>query len=305
MLHKRFSRLIIPAIAASLMSACGGNSAAPVSTVASLPAVPAGSQSQSYTRATSRPPLAQNSSGTGIAKGAWMFVVSDTNLRPALDQNVSALSRVAVDIYDTDATIASATSRNNTFVMRTSLADLRAMSTGNNGNPGMLLYDLEHWALTPLWEQNNPVQAIAQAAAIAHGAGLRFGVTPDMKFTGWSYLGAKHGCAFTLSNGVVPGVNWAQVDALTLELQRPANFACSPNGNFSQMVSVVTQVANIVRQQNPNIYINAEFSLGEEPPSTIIAAANSIKSIVNGIYVAYTYTGYSTPANVSATLAGL
>ena len=305
MLHKRFSRLIIPAIAASLMSACGGNSAAPVSTIASLPAGPAGSQSQSYTRANSAPPLAQNSSGTGLSKGAWMFVVSDSTLRPALDQNVSALTHVAVDIYDTDATIASATSRNNTFVMRTSLADLRTMSTGNNGNPAMLLYDLEHWTLTPLWEQQNPVQAIADGAAIAHNAGLLFGVTPDMKFTGWSYLGAKHGCAFSMSNGIVPGVKWSQVDMLTLELQRPANFACSPNGNFSQMVSVVTQIVNIVRQENPNIYINAEFSLGEEPPSTIIAAANSIKSLVNSIYVAYTFTGYSTPANVAATLQSL
>jgi hypothetical protein len=242
---------------------------------------------------------------THIPKGTWMFAVSDGDLRSALDENASSATHVAVDIYNSDPTIAQLTPRANTFLTRPSLAQLQNASTGNNGSPAMLQYDIEHWTQTPASEQADPVGSIEKAATIAHGAGLKFGVSPDMNFMGWKYLGANEGCSFSMSAGIVPNIDWTNVDALNLQLERPANAACSPAEDFSQMVTVVTEIVAYVRSENPNAYITAGFSLAEEPPKTIIAAANAVRSSVNGFYVSYPGGGYCSAANLATTLAGL
>jgi len=46
-----------------------------------------------------------------------------------------------------------------------------------------VLYDPEAWDFTPLSEQQDPVQAAAQAAAAAHAHGLRLIVTPALNLT--------------------------------------------------------------------------------------------------------------------------
>ena len=46
-----------------------------------------------------------------------------------------------------------------------------------------VLYDPEAWSFTPAAEQQDPVRAATQAAAVAHAHGLRFIVTPALNLT--------------------------------------------------------------------------------------------------------------------------
>ena len=163
------------------------------------------------------------------------------------------------------------------------------MNAGTTASPrpAILEYDIEHWSSTPTSEQQNPVGSIATAASIAHKAGFKFAVAPDMNFMGFRYLGANYGCSFNMSSGIVPSVAWANVDVLNLQIQRPANSACSPNGNYQQLQTWVNQIVTYVRHENPNIFIQAQFSTLEETASQTISATDAIKNLINGIYVAY------------------
>jgi hypothetical protein len=107
-----------------------------------------------------------------------------------------------------------------------------------------------------------------------------------MHFLGFRYLGAK-GCSFNYATSIVPSVDWAAIDTVNLQVQRPANLNCSKGGNFSQMISAVDRIASDIRSRNPHVYMTAELSLAEESPATILAAARAVRSYVDGVGIAY------------------
>jgi hypothetical protein len=228
---------------------------------------------------------ASSTPGQPVA-GSYVIMATYASLRPAIEETANANTYLAADLYAADPVLQQESRLANTFTMASSLAALKSAGSASP-QPAILDYDIEHWSSTPSAEQSNPVGSIASAASIAHSAGLRFETTPDMNFMGFRYLGAAHGCSFSMSAGIVPSVAWANVDMLNLQIERPANSACSPNGNYQALQGWVSQIVTYVRSKNPNIYITAQFSMDEEDAAQAIAAIAAIKSQVDGIYVAY------------------
>ena len=66
-----------------------------------------------------------------------------------------------------------------------SVPELRSALADNSlpAGTGAVLYDPEAWSYTPAAEQRNPVQAAAQAAALAHAHGLKIIVAPALNLT--------------------------------------------------------------------------------------------------------------------------
>jgi len=66
-----------------------------------------------------------------------------------------------------------------------SVDELRSALQDNSlpAGTGAILYDPEAWSYTPAAEQSNPVQAAAQAAALAHAHGLKIIVAPALNLT--------------------------------------------------------------------------------------------------------------------------
>ena len=218
-------------------------------------------------------------------RGSYMFVVSDRNVRSDIERTATTATRLAADMYYSDPIIARKVLKANTYIMRPSLSELRQV-TSISQRPGMLMYDFEPWHSTPLMEQADPARSFAEGAAIAHSHGYKFGVSISMHFLGFRYMGTK-GCSFNYSTSIVPTVNWAEIDTVNLQMQRPANPYCSKDGNFSQMTSAISRMSSYIRAHHPRVYLTAELSMAEESPPRAIAAAKALRSYVNGVGVAY------------------
>ena len=276
----RLRHTIFALLIGTLLSGCAAatNHAMPAT---ELPAAP------SIQSASSEPVNASATSSPGyLTSGSYAFTATYSDIRPAIEETANANTHLAIALYTADPILQQKARIQNTYQLETSLASMKTRTTASP-RPATLEYDIEHWSSTPLPEQNNPASSIATAAAIAHNSGFKFAVAPDMNFMGFRYLGAKYGCSFNMSSGIVPSVAWAHVDILNLQIQRPANSACSPNGNYQQLRTWVNQIVSYVRHQNPNIFIQAQFSTLEETASQTIGATDAIKDLINGVYVAY------------------
>jgi hypothetical protein len=247
----------------------------------------------------------RTSLSTGFALGDYETVDSDRSIRSAIDQTATSLTHVAENMYYSDPTLSSKTKQSNTFLERPSLDAVQLAAT-EKPLPATVFYDFEHWSATPLSERQNPARSFAEGAQKVHADGLKFGVSPDMNYLGFSYLGGKQGCSFNLKSGLEESVDWSQIDQLNMQVQRPANAECSRNGDYSELAYDVSQIVNFVRAENPTIVISAEFSLEEEPPSQILAAAAAVHPYVNLVRIVYPAPcTYCTPANELAVLQGL
>lgn len=132
-------------------------------------------------------------------------------------------------------------------------------------------YDIEHWNFTPATEQNNVPLAVHNASVIAHSAGYRFIVTPDMTYLLENY----------------EEINWMEVDVLVIQGQNVA----SDTNMFSEMA---WNVSSYVRPINPEIEIFAEVSLSRTDANQTISAIGSVKSFIDGIVVVYRQNGDGT-----------
>jgi hypothetical protein len=187
----------------------------------------------------------------------------------------------------------------NTYKLGDSVAAVTSLALDDNPGAATIVYDIEHWSETPASEQQDPAAAIAQAAAVAHSDGKKSGTAPDGRF-----LGVVGNCTYNVSNGIVPTVNWKNIDMFNIQAQALASDSACGAGNVTQYVSFVKQVVSIVRAQNPNIVVTAQLSLSDSSPATILAAASEIEGIgVNAVYIAY-QTGVAgcTVANLTQVL---
>jgi hypothetical protein len=187
-----------------------------------------------------------------------------------------------------------------TFELADSLAQISSISAEQQGVE-VVIYDIEHWASTPLAEQQRPIISIAQAAAIAHDAGKRFGIAPDGLFLG---IDTGH-CTANVSAGIVPLVDWTKIDVVNVQAQELADTSnCKTIQNYT---AFVTRVASTARSQNPNIVIIAQVSLRDSDPARALQAATSVFGIANVIYVAYPApcSTYCTITNLTTLLTSL
>jgi hypothetical protein len=165
-----------------------------------------------------------------------------------------------------------------------SVATLRSALAGGRLPAGIraVLYDPEVWAYTPAAEQQDPVQAAAEAAGLAHSRGLGFIVAPAMNLT--TVLDPGNTAArwrTFLDLGIIGSM--ARV-AGTVELQAqslerdPAAYAAFVRGAASQ-----------ARVANPDVAVLA--GLSTNPPGAAVdsqqltAAIQASRADVDGYWL--------------------
>jgi hypothetical protein len=232
--------------------------------------------------------------------GAYMFTEDDSSTYPLLAQTATSNTRITWPIYHRDTPIQSKVAPSQTVYYGSSLA---SVTSGSAQKPPYVFYDIEHWSATPISEQKDPVGSIAKAAQIAHGAGKKFGVSPDGIFMG------VYRCTFVMSKSIIQQVDWSQVDELNIQAQHLASDNTCTKAGSAAFQSMVAQVASYVRSKNSNIIVSAELSMGDSSPSRLIDAANVVNGIANVIYVSYPASAggcvYCTISNLNTVLSAL
>jgi hypothetical protein len=152
-----------------------------------------------------------------------------------------------------------------------------------------IFYDIEHWANTPVSQQDNPVAAIGSAVKEVNAgptcasdgfSSFSAGIAPDGEFSGWYSCGERANASseafYDQPNWVNtgPGNSWQpigfyDVQSQTLLAQSPWD-ACY--GSVQTWWSVVSKITAIARAGNPSIKVWAHVSFGDET-ATMMAAA--------------------------------
>jgi hypothetical protein len=127
-----------------------------------------------------------------------------------------------------------------------------------------VVYDIEHWELTPKEEQDDPVSAFNKGADTVHSAGYKFGIAPDRIYLLQYYK----------------ETDWKKIDLLVMQMQRVVT-------DINEFSSSVREVAQFVRAANPGIEILVQISLTLSQPDALIKAVQSVKDDVDGVVVVY------------------
>ncbi len=168
-----------------------------------------------------------------------------------------------------------------TFASAAALED--AMNSGQipAGTYGVL-YDPEAWSFTPAAEQRDPVLAATQAAAVAHGHGLRLIVTPALNLTTVLQPGSTQPRWRQFLDLNLVG-NLARV-ADVIELQ--AQSLERDSGTYAGFVKAAAAQASAA---NPAVTVLA--GLSTNPPGTpvssqhLTAAIQATRSVVAGYWL--------------------
>jgi hypothetical protein len=123
-------------------------------------------------------------------------------------------------------------------------------------------YDVEHWTNTPIAEQNDPIGSINKGADLVHNAGLKFAIAPDRQFLLANYK----------------NIDWTRIDLVNLQLQTLANDPVT----YSQYAQ---SIVSVIKSQNPKTEIFIQVSFTKSNTTQIINAIESVKNIVDGIYI--------------------
>jgi len=133
----------------------------------------------------------------------------------------------------------------------------------------IIAYDIEHWELTPIDEQNNPVGSISKGASIVHSAGYKFGIAPDLRYLLDNYQ----------------KINWKEVDFLVMQMQRKA-------ADTQYLASTVESVTKVVRSMNPETEIFVQVALRFTDVEQTMAAIERARYFADGIIIVYIPSGF-------------
>ena len=233
--------------------------------------------------------------GTGSASAAagspfFMFSManpSDPGVFPVLETYFQSIDYVSVGVATADPSLAQRVGNAHQYQLPPSLSSVeRQTNYGcSTGIPGLIIYDIEHWAATPQSEQNDPTGSIAQGANVVHaaGCGLSYATAPDGQFMGLPPVS----CTPDLSTSIYQGIDWTQVDFLNIQAQRILSDNCGGAQNMANYVNFVTTIANYARVQNPNIIVSSQLSFRYTPPDTMVSAIQDLSGVTDGFYFAY------------------
>lgn len=149
-----------------------------------------------------------------------------------------------------------------------------------------IVYDPEHWPQTPQQEQQDIAGSVSKAADAVHGAGLKFGVTPDRTYLIDNYQ----------------GIDWRKVDYLNMQFQREL----ADRANFTLFAGDVKKVTEFARAENPNIEVFVQMSFRFTDPQDIIKAVDMSSGYVDGFVFVYLPNGpcqYCSNENLETVLA--
>ena len=153
-----------------------------------------------------------------------------------------------------------------------------------------IVYDPEHWELTPAPERRRFPAAARRAATLARSDGCdRFGLAPD----GVLMFGLHpERCSYDLSAGRYRDVSWGPIDIVDIQAQLLISDNCAGRLGIDDYRSVVSSLATFVRRRNPNISVVAQVSFRHTPPDRMYRAIASVADVVDGIYFSYPSAGF-------------
>lgn len=175
----------------------------------------------------------------------------------------------------------------------TSYAALRATLTGKGLPPGTgaVLYDNEHWSLTPPAEQRNPAKYEALAAALVHARHLLFVSTPGTTLTDMLAPGNSDHYAAYLALGLASS---AARYANVIDIQ-----AQGSETDLARYVAFVRAAAAQAHRANPRVAVLAGISTnpsGQRVTSTQFAAAVfAVRPFVVGFWLNIPAAGTACP----------
>jgi hypothetical protein len=227
---------------------------------------------------------------------------TDPQIFPVLEQLLRRGDYVSAKLAGADPSLGRRMGRDHLFVLPGSLAGVRKHSGCGAGSPGVVVYDIEHWTDTPAAEQRRPGESIAAAARIVQATRCQtYALAPDGE-----YMGLQE-CKYDFAAGLYEGVDWRQVELLSIQAQRLLSDTCAGSLTVEDYAAFVARVAAYVRGKNPAIRVVTQLSFRYTPPAKIIAAMHRVAAQVDGIYLVYPMhstkpCNYCSPANLAAVL---
>jgi hypothetical protein len=174
---------------------------------------------------------------------------------------------------------------------------------------GTIVYDPEHWVLTPPREQDTIAHSIRTAARLVHATGChRFGIAPE---AGFMFGMSPEACTYSSTRARYREVPWEHVAIVDIQAQRLVGDHCWDDLGIDDYEAVIATIASFVRAHNPRASVVAQLSLRHTPPARMRAAIAAVADIVDGVFISYpsnnleTPCRYCSPANLHAVLAYL
>jgi hypothetical protein len=252
------------------------------------PAAPAQSGAASSNAVSSSP----TSPGVGAASGTLWILGGSTLMRWQTSAGLAALK----SYFDTpNAYIVTGAKQwfipagwtSTPTASFTSYAGLQSALSGNTLDPRIkaVLYDNEHWSLTPAVEQSDPAHYDQLAAQLAHQHHLQFIATPAIDLVSVLKPDAPSGNgqryqAF-LDLGVVGRIA-ATADVIDIQAQ-------GSEGNVALFTSFVDAAAAQARKANPAIKVIAGISTNPNGAAVtadeIDRAARAVRANVDGYWM--------------------
>ena len=172
----------------------------------------------------------------------------------ARPQDIATLSPSNLHLLEQDAT-------GHKMVGYRSWADAERELDTLVGQIDMVMYNPEHWELTPTDEQQDLTAIVQEFAQFAHARGLQFMFAPDRRY------------ADTYLSQVAP-----YVDSVLLQGQRlqhdPQVFA-----------SWILKMSEVARTANPDIQVYVQVGATLGPASEMLAAIQTVSNDIDGIAI--------------------
>jgi hypothetical protein len=150
-------------------------------------------------------------------------------------------------------------------IIAPSLNGLRDATTlGSLYNVNLILYDIEHWNLTPNYEKRDPIQSITKGSDIVHSGGFQYGIAPDADYLLNYYK----------------EIDWRKIDFLTMQLQKFSQ-------NITQYSSFAKDISGFVKAVNPNIKVFAQVSFRYTDGDETIKAVKAVRGYIDGVNIIY------------------
>jgi hypothetical protein len=165
----------------------------------------------------------------------------------------------------------------------TSYAALRTALTVGALPPGTraVLYDNEHWPLTPVGEQQNPAKYEALAASLAHAHHLLFISTPAVTLTDVLAPKAANRYAAYLKLGLVTSAA-RYADAVDIQAQ-------GTEANLTAYVAFVRAAVAQARAANRHVLVFAGISTNPDgqrvTSAQFTAAVDAVRRYINGFWL--------------------
>jgi hypothetical protein len=229
----------------------------------------------------------------GAAPFLMFASTSDPTVFPVLEKFLTREDYAGAKIAAKAPAIARHIESQHQFVLPGSIEGVKKYAGCAATDPGIVMYDIEHWTDTPASEQSQPAKSVAAAARIVHASKCQqFALAPDGQF-----MGLKEGvCAYDFEAGIYRSIDWTQVDLLSVQAQRLLSDACADQLTVDDYAGFVSRVAAYVKSKNPKILVVSQLSFRYTPPEKIVLAISKLAQGIDGFYLIYP-AGQKTPCH--------